>query len=64
MAKFIVFEKRGEIAVITLNRPDRLSAWDTPIRSSSPSGSRNANGDPAVRAVIMVYACAQFKLSK
>ena len=32
MDKFIIFEKREDIAVITFNRPVILNAWHTPMR--------------------------------
>jgi enoyl-CoA hydratase len=56
MDKFLVFEKRDEIAVITLNRPHCLNAWHTPMRLEVTERLKECNGDSAVRAVIMTGA--------
>ena len=52
MDKFIIFEKRAEIAVIIFNRPSILNAWHTPMRLEITERLKECNADPAVRAAI------------
>jgi enoyl-CoA hydratase len=56
MDKFIIFEKRGETAVITFNRPEILNAWHTPMRLEITERLKQCNVDPSVRAVVMTGA--------
>jgi enoyl-CoA hydratase len=51
--KFIIFEKKGDIAVVTFNRPAILNAWHTPMRREITERLKQCNADPSVRAVIM-----------
>jgi enoyl-CoA hydratase/carnithine racemase len=41
------------IATLTLNKPQKLNAWDTPMRSEVAQHLRAWNMDPAVRAIIL-----------
>jgi hypothetical protein len=51
MDKFIIFEKREDIAVITFNRPAILNAWHAPMRLEITERLKQCNADPAVRAL-------------
>lgn len=44
------------IGTVTLNRPDRMNAWDTPMRGEVARIVREFNDDPKVRAVIVTGA--------
>ncbi|MDX1431036.1 MAG: enoyl-CoA hydratase/isomerase family protein [Gammaproteobacteria bacterium] len=44
------------IATLTLNRPDRLNAWDTPMREKVAAALGELNEDAAVRAVVLTGA--------
>lgn len=54
--QFVTLERNDNIAVITLNRPDRLNAWHAPMRQEVAAAFRACNQDPAVRAVILTGA--------
>jgi enoyl-CoA hydratase/carnithine racemase len=54
--KFIIFEKRDGMAVITLNRPHCLNAWHTPMRTEITERLKQCNSDATVRAVVMTGA--------
>ena len=43
----------GSIGTITLNKPWKLNAWDTPMRAEITAQLNEWNRDPAVKAVIM-----------
>lgn len=49
----VVEERRGEIALITLNKPEILNAWDTPMRARLLQAFRSAASDPEVRAIVL-----------
>jgi enoyl-CoA hydratase/carnithine racemase len=52
----IVYEQRGDVAVITLNRPDKLNAW-TPLMSLEMQQAIEAAGaDRSVGAVVLTGA--------
>jgi enoyl-CoA hydratase/carnithine racemase len=42
----IVFERRGRVGLVTLNRPQKLNAW-TPRMSSSASAGERRSAAPA-----------------
>ena len=44
------------LATLTLNKPAKLNAWDTPMRAEIATILRNWNGDGRVRAVIVTGA--------
>ena len=52
----IAYEVRGEVAVITLNRPDRLNAWTPTMAEEQVDAIRRANDDPAVGAIVTTGA--------
>src|SRR3954469_26063699 len=51
-----MYETRGEVAVITLNRPDKLNAWTPAMAEEQVAAIRAANGDPGVGAIVMTGA--------
>lgn len=49
----VLAENRDGILLITLNRPDRLNAWNAPMRARLVALISGANTDPAIRAVVL-----------
>jgi enoyl-CoA hydratase/carnithine racemase len=52
----ITCERRGTVALITLNRPDRLNAWTPQMASEQASAINAANADDEVGAIVMTGA--------
>ena len=52
MSEIVRFEKKGAVAVITLNRPDSMNAFDTDLRADVVAAFERADGDAEVRAVV------------
>ena len=52
----ITYETRGAVALITLNRPDKLNAWTPPMGMEQADAIARANADPAVGAIVMTGA--------
>jgi len=52
----ILTERAGEIAIVRLNRPERLNAINADIRRELPDALAPLNADPAVRAVVITGA--------
>lgn len=52
----ILYETDGDIAVITLNRPDRLNAWTPHMSAEILDALERANTDPSVGAIILTGA--------
>ena len=52
MSEIVGFDKKGAVAVITLNRPDSMNAFDTALRAEVVAAFERAAGDDAVRVVI------------
>jgi enoyl-CoA hydratase/carnithine racemase len=63
----IAYEVRGDVAIITLNRPERLNAWTPTMAEQQVDAIRRANDDPAVGAIVTTGAgrgfCAGADLS-
>jgi len=53
MAQFILTERKGAVAIITLDRPDYLNAWHSPMRDELVAALTACEEDAAVRAVIL-----------
>ncbi len=49
----IIYEKKGTIAYVTLNRPDRLNAYDIEMRDDLFEAFGVVRDDPDVRAMIV-----------
>ena len=52
----ITCERRGAVALITLNRPDRLNAWTPQMAAEQASAIRAANDDEDIGAIVMTGA--------
>lgn len=52
----ILFQKSNHVAVITLNRPERLNAWTPAMQSSVKQAMVDCAGDDDVRAIIVTGA--------
>ena len=52
----ITCERQGAVALITLNRPDRLNAWTPQMASEQADAIRAANEDGEVGAIVMTGA--------
>ena len=46
-------ERRGSVAIVSLNRPDSLNAFNADLRSDLRWAVREVNDDPAVLAVVL-----------
>lgn len=56
MDRFILTERRGEVGVITLNRPEILNAWHSAMRQELIVAFQALEKDEAVRAIILTGA--------
>jgi 2-(1,2-epoxy-1,2-dihydrophenyl)acetyl-CoA isomerase len=52
VSDFVRYEQRGAVAVITLNRPDSLNAFQTELRADVHEAFERARDDTAVRVVV------------
>jgi enoyl-CoA hydratase/carnithine racemase len=52
----IAYEVRGEVAVITLQRPQKLNAWTPRMAEEQAHAIATANDDPAVGAIVTTGA--------
>jgi enoyl-CoA hydratase len=60
MKNTVLFEKRDAIAWVTLNRPDRLNAYNVAMRDDLFAALNGVHGDPDVRAMVLAGAGAAF----
>src|SRR3984957_6314127 len=56
----VLFEKRDGVAWVTLNRPDRLNAYNTAMRDDLFAALNVVYGDQDVRAMVLAGAGAAF----
>jgi len=56
MKDFILSEVRGPVGILTLNRPDKLNAWNAPMRSRLIEALEELEANEAVRAIILTGA--------
>lgn len=52
----IIYDTAGPVAIITLNRPDRLNAWTPTMAVEQAQAITQANDDPAIGAVVITGA--------
>jgi enoyl-CoA hydratase/carnithine racemase len=52
----ILYETRGEVALLTLNRPEKLNAWTPRMAEEQADAIRRANEDRSVGAIVMTGA--------
>jgi enoyl-CoA hydratase/carnithine racemase len=51
-----MYEVRGEVALVTLNRPDKLNAWTPRMAEEQVAAIAAANDDPGVGAIVTIGA--------
>jgi enoyl-CoA hydratase/carnithine racemase len=56
MSRFIRVEQDGDLAIVTLNRPEVMNAWHAPMRAEIVAAMERLNADPSVRAIILTGA--------
>lgn len=56
MSDIVLYEKRDNVALITLNRPDRLNAWTTELGGAYWDRLDEATADPDVRVIVVTGA--------
>jgi 2-(1,2-epoxy-1,2-dihydrophenyl)acetyl-CoA isomerase len=49
-------ERRGEVAIVTMNRPEALNAFNAALRADILHAIREVNDDPAIRVVVLTGA--------
>src|SRR5262249_8271549 len=54
--RLITYERRDDVALLTLNRPERLNAWTPSMAVEQAAAIEEANADPAVGAIGMTGA--------
>ncbi len=54
--KYILFEQRDRVGLITLNRPDRLNAWTYDMGDEVNAAIEACNQDPGVGAIVVTGA--------
>jgi enoyl-CoA hydratase/carnithine racemase len=52
----ILFEQQGRVAIITLNRPERLNSWTWKMGAELQSAIERCNGDDGVGCIIVTGA--------
>jgi enoyl-CoA hydratase/carnithine racemase len=52
----ILYEERGDVALLTLNRPQKLNAWTPQMAGEQADAIERANGNPAIGAIVMTGA--------
>ena len=58
--KFVLYEKNGRVATITLNRPDKLNTLDENVYVDLDAALSDAERDRSVRAVVITGAGRSF----
>jgi enoyl-CoA hydratase/carnithine racemase len=56
MSDAVLYELQGNVALITLNRPERLNAWNSDMHTGYYDALDRAAADPAVRVVVVTGA--------
>ncbi len=47
-----LFEQRGSVGIITLNRPERLNAWNEQMQGEMKDAVAKCNADPTITAIV------------
>ena len=58
--KTILVQRTGRVALVSLNRPDKLNAFDTALRREFISAAREVNADDDIRVVVLTGAGRAF----
>lgn len=53
---FILVERDTELAIVTLNRPEKFNAWHSAMRTELADTLCRLNADPTVRAIVLTGA--------
>lgn len=53
MKQYVLTERRGPIAIVTLNHPESLNAISTPMREGIMAAMRELNADAGIRAIVL-----------
>ncbi len=56
----LIYQTDGPVAVVTLNRPDRMNAWNAAMAADLSAAMTRANEDDGVRAVVLTGAGRAF----
>ena len=56
MAEAVLYAKQGNVAFVTLNRPERLNAWTPKMSAELTEQITAANADPSVGAIVVTGA--------
>ena len=56
MSPAIVTNRAGRVEIVTLNKPEKLNAWDKPMREQLMVEMDKANRDPEVGALVLTGA--------
>lgn len=56
----VLFEIRGAVGLITLNRPDKMNAFNKPLLAAWREALEKCERDPAIRAVVITGAGKAF----
>jgi 2-(1,2-epoxy-1,2-dihydrophenyl)acetyl-CoA isomerase len=56
----ILYETRGRIVLLTLNRPDKLNAWSWKLETEFLQALEQANADPGVHVIVVTGAGRAF----
>jgi enoyl-CoA hydratase/carnithine racemase len=56
MSDAVLYEVQGNVALITLNRPERLNAWNSDMHSGYYNALDQAAADPEVRVIVVTGA--------
>lgn len=54
--KNLLVEQRGSVTILTLNRPERLNAWNGEMQAEMRDAIEKANADPDVAAIVFTGA--------
>ena len=52
----VTLERHGAVAVVTMNRPEALNAFDAALRRDILLAAREVNSDDSVRVVVLTGA--------
>lgn len=52
----LLLERRGPVAILTLNRPQRMNAFDSVMRRELPQAWQEISDDPAIRVAVLTGA--------
>lgn len=52
----VLVEQRGSVTVLTLNRPERLNAWNNAMMFELKDAVERANADPGTSAIVFTGA--------